>query len=737
MAILKQKENDFSLYMGWYGKCGETDCNQEYDLKSETKINTVYSTSSEGRYLMYSFISPFNEFTQLECGNCYWIILNRGNGEVDIPDFTVVDETQKNSQFKTLTTLCDTGLNDNNPVTPTPVSATPTPTPFDFSTPTPTPQKNVRTLKLPVVLLGWSNGTEDQSVYFRKNKLKWSHSSSSPERYLNIQDIEDMLNSKNYNHPLAVDSSKPTGSVNDYYEAISFGQLNIEFKLVPAGKNPNPKSNNPDDYAYIIEDDYTRYGGWGVRKKELTEALPNILKQVHENYRKLGKQFDDTTGVNGDFDTKTQILFIQAGIGAEKGGKECKYVHSHKDKFKYTHFDESVTLTRTYTIQPMLYPYTDVNEKRCLEKLKFCSISTIGVYAHEAGHAFNFSDVYDKDRSSYGAAGLLMGLGNYGNADTDRKSYLPAFASSPFRYNMAVTKKLFSIDVMEITETTKDIEIYPAPDVNKLYKIKHPEVSSDCWWVEYRTSEASGYNINYDKDLTGNGGLSILHETQDASATFNNILTAMKFETPKNSRGESGFYISSEQADGKFDLERKGNYTFSSHLYREGDEFSPFTLPSSISRTGIPSGIKIHNIRKQNNGSMLFDVDFITEPDAKIVSVDYSWGKRNNNHDFSSLSKSNLNQTYTITIHTENIQNGTTINLQINKGHNPSIVSSAQVNNGSCTMSINPSHFVGRHKISFSNIQFGKNNYFTYSIDNDSLSIFSWNDVVMGYQQGS
>ena len=180
MAILKQKENDFSLYMGWYGKCGDTDCNQGYDLTSETKINTVFSTSSEGRYFLYASTSPFNEFTQLECGNCYWIILNRGDGEVDIPDFTVVDETQKNSQFKTLTTLCDTGLNDNNPVTPTPVSATPTPTPtpFDFSTPTPTPQKNVRTIKMPVVLLGWSNGNEDQSVYFRKNKLKWSHSSS-------------------------------------------------------------------------------------------------------------------------------------------------------------------------------------------------------------------------------------------------------------------------------------------------------------------------------------------------------------------------------------------------------------------------------------------------------------------------------------------------------------------------------------------------------------------------------
>ena len=244
-----------------------------------------------------------------------------------------------------------------------------------------------------------------------------------------------MLNSKNYNYPLAVDSSKPTGSVNDYYEAISFGQLNIEFKIVPAGKNPNPTSNNPDDYAYIIEDDYAKYGGRRVKKRVLIdEALPNSLKQVHENYRELGKQFDDTSSVEGDFDTQTPILFIQAGIGAEISS-DCMYVHSHKGGFKYTHFDESVTLTRNYTIQPMLYPYTSIKSKTCLEKLKFCSISTIGVYAHEAGHAFNFSDVYDSDQSSYGAGALLMGSGSYGNADQDNKAYLPAFASSPFRYN--------------------------------------------------------------------------------------------------------------------------------------------------------------------------------------------------------------------------------------------------------------------------------------------------------------
>ena len=128
---------------------------------------------------------------------------------------------------------CSDGDGNTNP-TPTPQSSDPTPTP------TPPPSQ-LKKMKLPIILIGWDTGDTSTSLHYTSNPLLMG---GDLKRFATKQDIEEMFNGSNYSWPYAPDSVKPTGSANEYYKAISFNQLDLEFEILPAGTDPNPSSNN-------------------------------------------------------------------------------------------------------------------------------------------------------------------------------------------------------------------------------------------------------------------------------------------------------------------------------------------------------------------------------------------------------------------------------------------------------------------------------------------------------------
>ena len=316
---------------------------------------------------------------------------------------------------------------------------------------------------------------------------------------------------------------------------------------------------------------------------------------------------------------------------------------------------------------------------------------------------------------------LLCHLCSYGNAISSAP-YLPAYAISWSRAYLANEKKLFNTSIVDITENTTDIEISPSNDVNKLYRIHHP-TKKDKWWVEFRTKESKGNVVNFDK-LISESGLAIIHESAGEEPRSN------KFKQPEHRRGESGYFVSIEQRDGKFETQH-GSRNISNDLYQPGHEFSPYTVPSSVSRSGVPSGIKIHNIRKTNNGTMKFDVEFITEPSAKIVEVDYSWG--NTQHPVTSSKRaewkeSNAYGDLTATLKTENMADGTKINMQCNPGLNSAVRFSGTVNNNECVISFTGSE-LDRYTRELSK---GVTNHLRFSVDSSSnhKDAFPWTDFV-------
>jgi M6 family metalloprotease-like protein len=753
MAILKQSATSKTLYAGWYGKCSETNCEEGFDLYSDSRIAYVYKTTEDGGVKTFlasiSAATAFlNNFTKLECGNAYWIVLSTGDGEVDIPGFTISDvESDFPSNFKTLTTTCEGGVSDGvTPATPTPQSSDPTPTPQP-STTTPTKKR-----RIPVILFGWNDGNPEHSVHFQSNKLLWSRGSSEggsdqTRRLAEMTDIYDMLNKSLYSWPYAKDGhgQKPTGSVADYYRSISFGQMEVEFVIVPAGTDPNPDSNNPNDYAYIIEDDFRLYGGTYIKQKVLKGggdgigAASKMLEAAKKNLKSRGILFDKEDGNDTPawFTKDDPIMLIHAGLDAARGSNMNGFRKSPVEGFIHSHFAWFTDLEytkargRKYHVQPFLYralrsATLDLDEPRNtgLKQMKGrCTIAPIGTLLHETGHAWDIGDLYDTNTTGGVGAGyqLLMATGNEGYRKQGEEH--PAFMSSYVRHYIGITKKQFDMEVVDITSDMNDIEIYPATDENKVYRIHHPS-TSDEWWVEYRTDESKGYGdlINFDKFFPENG-LSIVHISTTGGSTGN------ANEFPNHRRGESGYYVSCEQQDGQYIKENlRSNKQTKTDMFQEGHAFSPYTVPSSVSRSGVPSGIKLHNIRKTNNGSMLVDVEFISEPSGKIIFLDYSWSHTGTSP--ATLRSSDLSDDdMSVTILTENIPDGTTINMQVNPGYNQDTFTSNQVNGDRCDIT-----WSGQDLKSLLRQEGGGQskyhaNYFRFSVAGDS-EIFPWIDYV-------
>ena len=100
MARLHQNSTQIVIYMGWYGLCNEC---ESFSLKQSDirdKIWKVWQTTSDHKsYIRFDATVPsffdnipnFQDFTELNCGYSYKIIMRKNTSEssqyIDIPNF--------------------------------------------------------------------------------------------------------------------------------------------------------------------------------------------------------------------------------------------------------------------------------------------------------------------------------------------------------------------------------------------------------------------------------------------------------------------------------------------------------------------------------------------------------------------------------------------------------------------------------------------------------------------------
>lgn len=689
-SLLSQHETEYRSYFGWYGMCNSA--TSEVQISSFENIFSVIQTSSTGQLLSYTKGNP--EFLQtlktFKPGNPYWVTLLPGLNNFKINSFSTLQTNNNNTV--PLLKECDVKYDDK-------------------STPTPSPKK---TEKFPVMLVGWEWDARVDAF----GRERWSSGSNkfSDEKYLfddyeyrNLEtsDILKMLNSEEYKHPL-VSESEPTGSVKDYFKAISFGQFDIEFEILPANEQYVADSNNPDELAVIYDSpDITCSYDTKRRKTQYAYELDNLINvgftNIVNNLEKQGRNYQDEYG-------DKPLTILHAGFSSTNLYGSSYFIRSHVSSVNVDNLRNNLKFSIT-------------NLKRLTQNQQAATLEPVGVVVHETIHTWGLIDLYETSSRPTGTGMnkiAIMSYGTSGSGVTSTK-HLPTWPLGWTRYELSL-RGLFDVEIVNITKTKKDIEIKPACAENKLYRIQHP-TESDCWWVDFRTPNSSTYtNVNFDRYLS-ESGLCIVHQGTSGGPKKN------LWAYPLNSRGESGYYIALEQADGTFELQSRYKFNVNNDLYKSENEFSPYTIPSSVSRSGIPSGIKLHNIRETDNNTVLFDVDFIDEPNHKIKSINYNFYEETSKGSKTILFERNkFKEKILIAITTENIENGTQIDLKINPSQKTKVVtSSGIVQNNVCVISVDNGYLVNMTKSKTVN-------YFHYSINLKNKSYhntFPWTDYVV------
>ena len=120
---LKQASGSLSFYMGWYGVCSE--CSDSYDLTIEGRREKIFRVFQiNERNENYSVFLPsytpdqdfMQDFTKLECGRAYLIVLNRGEDTLDdLTDFVATNKLSTASRFLVNDCGAEAGNNLNSP----------------------------------------------------------------------------------------------------------------------------------------------------------------------------------------------------------------------------------------------------------------------------------------------------------------------------------------------------------------------------------------------------------------------------------------------------------------------------------------------------------------------------------------------------------------------------------------------------------------------------------------------
>ncbi len=314
--------------------------------------------------------------------------------------------------------------------------------------------------------------------------------------------------------PLFFDSlifSETESSVRLYYRENSYSQLDIITVNLPSSMG---WKRAPETYSYYVNAQQG-IGGYPQNSQKLAEDLIEIIDPTV-----------DFSEYDNDGDGKVEgLVIVHTGPGAEKTGSSND-IWSHAWGIS-TQNRDGVDISR-YSIQPEYW--TNPEDM------------TIGVYCHEIGHLFGLPDLYDYDYDSHGL-GLwsVMALGSWSGPNYD--------GSYPSHFDAWSKVKLGFINPK--TPATSPATIQLPNSENSNQGVFRLWTDNDLSSEEYFLIE-NRQKIGYDTYLPGKG-LLIWHIDETVN-TRNN-----KQWYPSHT--DDGHYmVALEQADGKWELEKKINY---------------------------------------------------------------------------------------------------------------------------------------------------------------------------------
>ncbi|MCK9280167.1 MAG: M6 family metalloprotease domain-containing protein, partial [Melioribacteraceae bacterium] len=378
----------------------------------------------------------------------------------------------------------------------------------------------------------------------------------------NAQTFDDLLFGTNF------------GSMRDYYKKVSYNNLDIITLNLPSSVGWLQVS---QPYSYYV-DNQNGFGNYPTNAQGLVEEVVRLADPLidYSKYDNDGDGFVDA------------LFVVHTGTGAEYGGLDSQ-IWSHAWAVPNPILLDGIKIYR-YSMEPEFWLTP--------------GDMTMGVYAHELGHAaFGLPDVYDTDYSSNGlgdwslmAGGSWNGTGIGGNypALPDAWSHAQMGYLNPTLINSNSSN--LSLPAIE-TSSTAYILWENGNFINEYFLIENRQ------------------KTGYDQYLPGDGIL-VYHVDE-------NVMTQNDYEWFPESLSSNHYLVAIEQADGLWNLEGRGN----SNRGDSGDpfpggtnkrNFNSFTVPDTKDYQSNFTGISIANI---SNSSSSMTADFNTLNTEPILAL--------------------------------------------------------------------------------------------------------------------
>ena len=330
------------------------------------------------------------------------------------------------------------------------------------------------------------------------------------------------------------------GSVRDYYNEVSYGQVDIVTVNLPGTLG---WKRAPSLYSYYVNNNYCG-GSYPQNCQKLAEDIVDAVDSVVDfsNYDNDGDGYAEP------------IMLIHAGPGAEFTG-DPHDIWSHSWSLHNPRTYDGVTIA-DYVIMPEYWMTVSPST----------SDMTIGVFVHEMGHGFwNLPDLYDRDYSSRGIGRWSLMAGgswngpNSGGWGSDGSS--PAWPDAWSRVQMGF------VTPTDITSNQTGYAIPQAynnpPPAQTVLKLRSSALGSQEYFLLENRQQTAG---TYDEYLPGNG-LFIWH-VDEAMWDYSLQNDYECTQDPHCNCSDSQHYlVALEQADGNRDLEFGNN---------SGDAGDPF-----------------------------------------------------------------------------------------------------------------------------------------------------------------
>ncbi|MFQ6066915.1 MAG: M6 family metalloprotease domain-containing protein [bacterium] len=409
-----------------------------------------------------------------------------------------------------------------------------------------------------------------------------------------------------------------TGSLNDYFQEVSYGSFGVSGVSV----GWYTAANNHTYYANFdgvsgTDDDFGTGGA-----SEYPHNAPRLVEEAVDAAEAAGVNFASFDN-NGDGFVDTVFIVHSGKDGADTGNPN--YIWSHKGSIYggggTPRYYDGVIID-TYTIQPELNSAGDHIE--------------IGVFAHEYGHVLGLPDLYDTDYSSEGIGNYgLMAGGCWGadGASPWSPSHMCAWSKI---YLGWITPTVITEDALNqgINQVETNAEVY------KLWKDGIPQ--REYFLVSNRQK------VGFDSRLPGDGGLLVWHIDENViNANFSSNMV----NSDENHKG-----VDLEEADGLNDLDYGRNRGDAGDFYpgsTNNNAFNDTSNPNSRSYSGAITKVEVVNIAPSGDPMVAnLKVGASIAPDLqqlKIFPNPFRQGVDHNRIIFAALTQQATIRIYTLT----------------------------------------------------------------------------------------